>query len=127
MTYASLWNTVLPRTAPTTGLTVNSEATVRQTGGRPLVGTGTVLVTVFPRGRMDPYLAVGGGAVTWLGDGPSAHIEGAYGFTVPAPSLPVPLQIPPIVVSDHDTVDVRSVMETRGVFVVGGGSGTSSG
>jgi hypothetical protein len=119
VTYANLWNAALPRSAPITGLTVSSDATVQQTGGRPLVGTGTLLVTVFPRGRMEPYLAVGGGVVSSLGDGPSAHIEGAYGFTIPAPSLP--FEIPPIVVSDRDMVDIRSVMETRGVFVFGAG------
>ena len=120
VTYGNLWRSVL-RTY--SAATIDSDATVDESGGRPFTGTGTLLVTIFPRGRVDPYLAVGGGILTWIGDGSSAHIEGVYGFTIPPPTIPLPIPIPilPVVVSDHDSVAIRSILETRGVFVVGAG------
>jgi hypothetical protein len=117
LTFLNAWNSFFPiRAGPTQ--TVSSVATIDDSRGRQVTGTGSLLVNLVNRGPLIPYAAVGAGVIANTGGAPSARLVGNYGFVF---ETPIP-GIPTFVINDTDTVAVRAVVDDKQfTFVIGGG------
>ena len=80
-TFATTWN-ALVGAGPFSDATVASRQTIDIRGGRQTFTTGTLNFNLQTEGRVIPYVAVGAGVVSSVGETPSVRLEGSYGFEV---------------------------------------------
>ncbi len=119
--FVSTWNRLLSRfTSPQ----VTSVA-VPGRGGRPLLVTGVLNVTLVKGRRLEPYVAIGGGLRSELGEALAVSLKGDYRFQALSsdpPPIGFPSAPPFAVLSDYhdvDSVRLRSSGTTSFVGVLG--------
>ncbi len=122
--FVPAWSNVL---SPFTSPAATSVATLRDRGGRQLVVTGALSVSLKTTGRLTPYLTLGGGYLSNSGDTLGATLVGDYQFQVIAvyprpllcPICPNPLVLSPI--HETDTVTLRYTSESSFFGMLGFG------
>jgi hypothetical protein len=119
LSFANAWNTFLRGLISPTQ-PASSVLTTDDARGRRFTGTGSLLIDFPSRSRLTPYVAIGAGVVANTGTAPSARLTGNYRFVFPPVPVPIP-GIPTISVNETDSVIVRSVVENRLTFLLGGG------
>jgi hypothetical protein len=90
-----------------------SIATIRQEGGTRLSAIGALNINLLTPRRLTPYVSIGAGVVSAVGDLPSATIVGTY--QVPDLELGIPAVV------ETDTVSIRYEERTTPIFMLGGG------
>jgi len=102
-----------------TNSNVTSTAAINDDQGRQLFTTGALDVNLIPVGRLLPYVTIGAGVVSNVGNGPDVTLVGNYRFTsnvndLGAGSFPV---------NETDTVTIRLAPANTHAFVtvLGGG------
>ncbi len=79
--FVATWNGVID-SGPFSDATVGSTQTIRASERHQTFATGTLNVNMRTEGTVIPYIAVGAGVVSGIGDAPRATLEGTYGFDV---------------------------------------------
>jgi len=88
--------------------------------GRQLVATGALAINLPQRGRLAPYVTVGGGAMIAQDESATARIVGDYRFVLPVPSgLAIPIPAPSI--HETDTVTIQSHRDSAFTGLFGAG------
>lgn len=101
-------------TGPFTSTSVQATATVNDQTSRELAVIGSVRYHILTE-SLAPYLTVGGGLITRIGDLPSITLSGDYGFRVQTN------QAPAVTFSESDVLTMRFEQAAGPVGMVGGG------
>jgi hypothetical protein len=103
----------LLQTGPFTDVRVSSTLTILDVDETQIVATGALRIDLLSRGRLIPYLTVGGGVITSSADAPTARLEGNYSFDISGLS--------PISETDHISL-THVVGDNVYIGLLGGGA-----
>jgi hypothetical protein len=107
--YSQMWNAILASPA-FVRQTVSSTASIHTVQGHQILMTGTLDINLKTQGSVIPYVTVGAGVISNIGDAPSATLAGNYQFLFGGSPM-----------SETDTLTVRDSRANAFVGLVGGG------